>query len=113
MRVVDRAIEVALPVTVEVEVPVTPKGAGWIAALHELARQLNTGRTYDPDLPELNNTLNELMNAYARRPAIVALQRTGRDWSRRERHAATETPMQFEGAVLQSTHPRGMLGPTF
>jgi hypothetical protein len=82
VRVVDRAIEVERPVTVveRVEVPGTPRGAGWIAALHELARQLNTGRIYDRDLPALNDALNEVLDAYARRPAVVALQRIGRDW---------------------------------
>lgn len=82
MRVVDRTIEVEGPVTVaeQVESPVTPKGAGWIAALHELARQLDSGRVYDRDLPAMTDALNEVVDAYGRRPAVMARQRTGRDW---------------------------------
>jgi hypothetical protein len=81
VRVVDRTVEVERAVTVveQVEVPVTTKGAGWIVALHELARQLNTGRVYDRDLPVMADALNEVLDAYARRPAVVALRRTGRD----------------------------------
>lgn len=40
VKIVDRIVEVEAPVTVieTVEIPALPKGAGWVGALHELAR---------------------------------------------------------------------------
>ncbi len=79
VEVVDRLVEVEVPVTVieTVEIPTTPKGAGWVTALHELARQLDAGKIYDRDLPALTVALNEALDAYARRSAVRARQRTG------------------------------------
>ena len=54
-----------------------PTGAD---ALLELARQLDAGKIYDRDLLALINALNEALDAYARRPAVRARQRTGKDW---------------------------------
>ncbi len=78
----DRVVEVEVPVTVieTVEIPTTPKGAGWVDALHELARQLDAGKIYDRDLPALTNALNEALDAYARRPAVRARQHAGQNW---------------------------------
>ncbi len=81
VQVVDRLVEVEVPVTVieTVEIPTTPKGAHWISALHELARQLDAGKIYDRDLPALTVALNEALDAYARRPAVRTRQHTRRD----------------------------------
>lgn len=82
VTVVDRMIEVQVPVRVEVPVPVAalPKGAGWPPVLTELARQLDTGTVYDRDLPALTTALNAVLDAYARRPAVQTRARTGRPW---------------------------------
>ena len=73
-------MQVPVPVEVQVPVPTLPKGAAWPAALHELARQLDTGAVYDRDLPALTAALNTVLDAYARRPAVQARARTGRPW---------------------------------
>lgn len=69
VQVVDREVEVAVPIpavrTVEIIVP--PRGPGWIPALYELARALDTGRFYDRDLPELADALGAVAQAYERR----------------------------------------------
>jgi hypothetical protein len=53
----------------EVEVPTAPRGAAWKPALLELAHQLDTGRFYDRDLPELVDALHALLAALSPRPA--------------------------------------------
>lgn len=45
----------------------TPGRAQWPTLLHELARQLNTGRIYTRDLPELDAALNSAVEALQRR----------------------------------------------
>jgi hypothetical protein len=72
VKVVDRIIEVPVPVTAieTVEVPALPKGAGWAGALHELARQIGTGKVYDRDLPALASALEVVITALNRRPAF-------------------------------------------
>jgi hypothetical protein len=72
VRVVDRIVEVDKPVPVvqHVEVATLPKGAGWVAALHELARQLDAGKVYDRDLPALAGGVEELIAALTRRPGL-------------------------------------------
>jgi hypothetical protein len=72
VKVVDRVVEVEKPVTVveHVEVPTLPKGPGWAGALHELARQIDTGKVYDRDLPALANALEVVITALNRRPAF-------------------------------------------
>jgi hypothetical protein len=72
VRVVDRVVEVDKPVPVvqNVEIPTLPKGAGWVDALHELARQLNAGRVYDRDLPALAGALDTVIAALTRRPGL-------------------------------------------
>jgi hypothetical protein len=71
VTIVERVIEVQVPTTVEVQVPVPtlPKAAAWPAALTELARQLDTGAVYDRDLPALADALAAVLTAYRRRPA--------------------------------------------
>lgn len=69
VRVVDRLIEVAVPVTVveQVKVTVLPTGPGWAPALLELASQLDSGRLYDRDLLALASALQQVDQALARR----------------------------------------------
>ena len=73
VQIVDRAVEVEVPVIVtqSVAVPTMPRGAGWAPALCELAQQLDTGRVYDRDLPELVDALNVVLAALGRRPAVI------------------------------------------
>lgn len=67
IQIVDRVIEVDTPVTQLVEVTVAPRGAGWLASLADLARQLDSGRVYDRDLPGLADALREVLAALDRR----------------------------------------------
>jgi len=67
IQIVDRVIEVDKPVTQLVEVTVSPRGARWPAALADLARQLDSGRVYDRDLPGLADALREVLAALDRR----------------------------------------------
>lgn len=68
IHIVDRVIEVDRPVPQLVKVPVSPRGALWPAALSDLARQLDSGRVYDRDLPALADALREVLSALDRRP---------------------------------------------
>ena len=73
MQIVDRAVEVEVPVIVAqpVAVPTVPRGAGWAPALRDLAQQLDAGRVYDRDLPELVDALNVVLAALDRRPVVA------------------------------------------
>ena len=72
VTIVDRMIELEVPVTVveHVEVPTTPKGPGWAPALHELAAQIDTGKVYDRDLTALADGVDALITALNRRPGL-------------------------------------------
>src|SRR4051812_24525447 len=59
VRVVERRVEVPTPVC--------PTRRDWPGLLHELARQLGSGRVYDRDLPELAVALNAVLEAFGRR----------------------------------------------
>ena len=76
VRIVDRpvAVEIRVRVPREVEVPTVPRGAAWAPALLELAHQLDTGRFYDRDLPELVDAVQVLLGALSRRPAALRLR---------------------------------------
>ena len=69
VRVVDRTVEVEVPVPVveRVEVPVARSGAAWAPVLLQLARQIDAGRVYDRDLPALGDALGEVLRSLARR----------------------------------------------
>ncbi|GAC1608613.1 MAG: hypothetical protein NVS3B26_06250 [Mycobacteriales bacterium] len=69
------AVEVPLPVVQRLEVSTHPRGAGWALCLHELAKQLDTGRTYDRDLPALLDAAEALLASLSRRPAAPGLRR--------------------------------------
>lgn len=72
VQVVDRVIEVEVPVEVVREVPVetVPKGSAWPPALHELALQLDRGHIYDRDLGDLAAALDAVLAALRRRSAV-------------------------------------------
>ena len=70
VRVVERIVEVQRPAPTlrAPKVPrLLPRGAGWDNVLHELAHQLNTGRVYDRDLPDVTDALTTVTEALARR----------------------------------------------
>ncbi len=51
-------------VITRVDVPTLPRGGvKWVAALHELAGQLDGGLVYDRDLPALTAALEEVLAA--------------------------------------------------
>lgn len=72
VRVVDRTIEVQVPVTVveHVEVATLPKGDQWAGALLDLAKQVEVGKVYDRDLPALAEAVDAVIAALSRRPAL-------------------------------------------
>lgn len=57
--------------------PTLPKGPAWAAAVHELSRQLDTGRIYDRDLPDLATAVADLATALQRRTARPPRRRWG------------------------------------
>ena len=65
---------------VEIPTPVAPLAGTGRRLLGELAHQLDDGRVYDRDLPELTAALSAVLAAYSRRPYV-------RD-RRSQRHAA-------------------------
>lgn len=52
---------------VEVPAPVTPRRGEWPQVLRELAKQLDTGRLYDRDLPAVVTAMEEVLVAVGRR----------------------------------------------
>ncbi len=55
---------------VEVRVQAAPTRRDWARLLTELTRQLDDGRLYDRDLPELAAALGRVLDAYNRRPHV-------------------------------------------
>jgi len=70
IRVVERQVEVRLPVT--------PTRRDWSRLLVELARQLDGGRIYDRDLQELGAALDDAVRAFERRPYVRDRAAAGR-----------------------------------
>ncbi len=62
---------------VEVRVPATPTRRDWARLLNELGHQIDDGRVYDRDLPELAAALRRVLDAYDRRPYIRDRSRGG------------------------------------
>jgi hypothetical protein len=62
---------------VEVRVPATPTRRDWARLLDELAHQIQDGRVYDRDLPELAAALRHVLDAYGRRPHVRDRGRRG------------------------------------
>jgi hypothetical protein len=69
VRVVERPVEV--------RVPVAPTRRDWAGLLAELAHQLDDGRVYDRDLPDLAAALFNVVDAYGRRPYVRDRSRRG------------------------------------
>jgi hypothetical protein len=65
VRVVERPVAVPAPVS--------PARRDWPTLLQELGRQLDSGRVYDRDLPELALTLDAVLEAFGRRWTSVRL----------------------------------------
>ena len=77
VQIVSRTIDFEVPVIVteQVQVPTMPRGAGWARALHELAHQLDVGKVYDRDVPDLLEAINIVITALGRRPGAARLLR--------------------------------------
>lgn len=66
VEIVERRVEV--PVSVEKKVIESPRGGpAWLSVLTELARQLDTGRIYDRDLPAVMAAIDALCESANRR----------------------------------------------
>lgn len=72
VQVVERVVEVAVPVTITetVEVIVSPRGSAWIDSLGDLVRQIDVGLVYDRDLPAMAEQLDQVIAALRRRPGL-------------------------------------------
>ncbi|PZS32995.1 MAG: hypothetical protein DLM59_07135 [Pseudonocardiales bacterium] len=72
MELVERIVEVDVPVTVTetIEIVVPPRGAAWVDALRDLARQIDAGLVYDRDLPAMAEQLDQVRGALRRRPGL-------------------------------------------
>jgi hypothetical protein len=58
---------------VAVPTPVSPGRRDWPGLLQELVRQLDNGRVYGRDLPELALTLDAVLEAFTRRSTSARL----------------------------------------
>ncbi len=50
--------------------PAAPTRRDWARLLNEFTRQVDDGRVYDRDLPELATALGAVLAAYSRRPYV-------------------------------------------
>jgi hypothetical protein len=87
VEVVDRTITVEVekpvPVVERVTVETLPRGRGWAKHLGELVNQIQAGRVYDRDLPEVANALDAIWEAIQKRPGWhQALRRRALDRQR-------------------------------
>ena len=69
VQVVERVVHVP------VERHSTPRHGDWPGLLRELTAQLDSGRIYPRDLPDLTNALTDLLDAYQRHPYIRTARR--------------------------------------
>jgi len=69
VQVVERVVHVP------VERHSTPRHGQWPGLLRELTAQLDSGRIYPRDLPDLTNALTDLLDAYQRHPYIRTARR--------------------------------------
>ena len=70
VRIIERIVEVQRPAPIiraAKTPPALPRGSGWDNVLHELARQLDTGRVYDRDLRDVTHALTAVTEALGRR----------------------------------------------
>jgi hypothetical protein len=72
VEVVDRTftieVERPVPVVERVTVEALPSGRGWAKHLEELVTQVQAGRVYDRDLPEVARALDAISQAIEQRP---------------------------------------------
>ncbi len=54
-----------------------PTRRDWARLLDELAHQIDDGRVYDRDFPELGTALRRVLDAYGRRPYVRDRSRRG------------------------------------
>ncbi|SHF96421.1 hypothetical protein [Geodermatophilus nigrescens] len=80
MQVVERRVEVPVPITV------SPARRDWPGLLAELAHQIDDGRIYDRDLLNLSDALSTVLAAYERRSHVRsgAVERESLERSRRQ-----------------------------
>lgn len=71
VEVVERRVEIPLPAP-PTQTTLRPGHRDWAPLLLELAKQLDAGRIYSRDLPELVDALNQVLAAHARHPASEA-----------------------------------------
>jgi len=71
VEVVERRVEIPLPAP-PTQTALRPGHRDWAPLLLELAKQLDAGRIYSRDLPELVDALNQVLEAHARHPASEA-----------------------------------------
>lgn len=65
VEVVMRRVEV--PIRAAQPAPLLPRHGAWAPLLRELADQLDTGRVYERDLPDIEVSLDAVLQAYSRR----------------------------------------------
>ena len=70
VEVVERRVEVPVRANPAVVAAPKPRHGEWTSMLSELAMQLDVGEIYDRDLSELTVALNQLLDAFARRPYV-------------------------------------------
>jgi len=69
IEVVERRVEIPSPAP-PTQTALRPGHRDWAPLLLELAGQLDAGRIYDRDIPELSTALNQVLETYTRHPYI-------------------------------------------
>jgi hypothetical protein len=69
VEIVERVVHLALPPAAATPAgPATATHGEWVPLLRELADQLDAGRVYARDLPDLATSLTDVLAAYDRHP---------------------------------------------
>jgi len=76
VEVVERRVEIPSPAP-PTQATLRPGHRDWAALLFELAGQLDAGRVYDRDIPELSRALNQVLESYTRHPYIRHTRENG------------------------------------
>ncbi len=71
IEIVERRVEIPSPAP-PTQTALRPRHRDWAPLLLELARQLDAGRIYSRDIPELSTALDQVLKAHARHPAAEA-----------------------------------------
>ena len=69
IEIVERRVEIPSPAP-PTQTALRPRHRDWAPLLLELARQLDAGRIYSRDIPELSTALNQVLETYTRHPYI-------------------------------------------